>query len=73
MEIGRIKIQFIKKKRVRMMRKGIVIGAGRDAIHTIKKAREQGIYVVALDGNPETEGLKSVSYTHLTLPTTSLV
>ena len=41
-----------------MMRKGIVIGAGRDAIHTIKKAREQGIYVVALDGNPEAEGLK---------------
>ena len=41
-----------------MMRKGIVIGAGRDAIHTIKKAREHGIFVVALDGNPEAEGLK---------------
>lgn len=41
-----------------MMKKGIVIGAGRDAIHTIKKAREQGIYVIALDGNPEAEGLK---------------
>lgn len=40
------------------MKKGIVIGASRDAIHTIKKAREKGIYVVALDGNPNAEGFK---------------
>lgn len=35
---------------------GVIIGASRDSIHTIKKAREQGIYVVALDGNPDAEG-----------------
>lgn len=38
------------------MKKGVVIGASRDSIHTIKKAREHGIYVVALDGNPNAEG-----------------
>lgn len=38
------------------MKKGVVIGASRDAIHTIQKARENGVYVVALDGNPEAEG-----------------
>lgn len=40
------------------MKKGVVIGASRDAIHTIQKARENGIYVVALDGNPEAEGFQ---------------
>lgn len=38
------------------MVKSVVIGASRDAIHTIKKAKEQGIYVIALDGNPKAEG-----------------
>ena len=40
------------------MKKGVVIGASKDAIHTIQKARENGIYVVALDGNPEAEGFQ---------------
>lgn len=40
------------------MKKGIVIGASRDAIHTIKKAREHNVYVVALDGNTNAEGFK---------------
>lgn len=35
---------------------GVIIGAGKDAIHTIVKAKEQGIYVSALDGDPEAEG-----------------
>lgn len=39
------------------MKRGVVIGASRDSIHTIQKARENDIYVVALDGNPEAEGL----------------
>lgn len=38
------------------MTKGVVIGASRDAVHTIKKAKEHGIYVIALDGNPKAEG-----------------
>lgn len=37
---------------------GVVIGASRDAIHTIRKAQEHDIYVVALDGDPKAEGLK---------------
>lgn len=37
---------------------GVVIGAGRDAIHTIKQAKEENVYVVALDGNPNAEGFK---------------
>lgn len=41
------------------MIKGIVIGASRDAIHTIEKAKEHGIYVIALDGNPNAEGFKA--------------
>lgn len=40
------------------MIKGIVIGASRDAIHTIEKAKEHGIYVIALDGNPNAEGFE---------------
>lgn len=35
---------------------GVVIGASRDAIHAIKIAKKQGVYVVALDGNPNAEG-----------------
>lgn len=38
------------------MMRGAVIGAGRDAVHSIKKARQHGIYVIALDGNPKAEG-----------------
>ncbi len=41
------------------MKKGIVIGASRDAIHTIEKAREHGIYVIAMDGNPNAEGFEA--------------
>lgn len=40
------------------MIKGIVIGASKDAIHTIEKAKEHGIYVIALDGNPNAEGFE---------------
>lgn len=35
---------------------GVVIGASKDAVHTIKKAKEAGVYIFALDGNPEADG-----------------
>lgn len=37
---------------------GVVIGASRDSVHTIKQAKEENVYVVALDGNPDAEGFK---------------
>ena len=39
-----------------MGKTGVVIGASRDAVHTITKAKEQGVRIIALDGNPKAEG-----------------
>ena len=39
--------------------KAVIIGAGKEALHTIEKAREQGLTVIAMDGDPKAAGLKA--------------
>lgn len=41
------------------MKKAVIIGASSEALHTMKKAKEYGIYLTALDGNEQAEGFRA--------------
>lgn len=55
-KIAELKYYLMERGKSMKKRIGAVIGAGRDSVYTIKKAKEKGVYVVALDGNPQAEG-----------------
>jgi len=38
------------------MKRAAIIGASKDSIHTIKVAKDKGLYVYAIDGSPQSEG-----------------
>ncbi len=42
--------------------KGIVIGAGPESVYSINKAKEYGVIVYAIDGNPSALGLSHADY-----------
>lgn len=52
-KMAEIKYNNMKKRIV-----GVVIGASSESIEPIKKAQQQGIYVIVLDGNENAAGLK---------------
>lgn len=43
-------------------KKAALIGAGRESLHTIRRAKEQGILVYALDGDRQAPGLSEADY-----------